>query len=78
VVVARTIRPFLPDLRAVAGRLRTVVLAVDPVPAVLASFRLLETAAVRTSSVFGVFEQRGGVWLAAVLIFALLLWATRA
>jgi len=48
VVVARTIRPFLPDLRAVAGRLRTVVLAVDPVPAVLASFRLLETAAVRT------------------------------
>jgi len=78
VVVARTIRPFLPDLRAVAGRLRTVVLAVDPVPAVLASFRLLETAAVRTSGVFGVFEQRGGVWLAAVLIFALLLWATRA
>ncbi|HEX4744088.1 MAG TPA: hypothetical protein VFW12_05390 [Candidatus Limnocylindria bacterium] len=78
VVVARTLRPFLPDLRAVAGRLRTVVLAVDPVPAVLASFRLLEAGAMRTSSVFGIFEQRGGVWLAALLIFALLLWATRA
>lgn len=78
VVVARTVRPFLPDLRVVAGRLRLVVLAVDPVPAVLASFGLLESAAVRTSRVFGTFEQRGGVWLAALLIFALLLWATRA
>lgn len=78
VVVARTIRPFLPDLRTVAGRLRVVVLAVDPVPAVLASFRLLEAGAIRTSSVFGILEQRGGVWLAAVLIFVLLLWATRA
>lgn len=78
VVVARTMRPFLPDLRTIAGRLRVVVLAVDPVPAVLASFRLLEAAAIRTSSAFGIFEQRGGVWLAALLIFALLLWATRA
>lgn len=78
VVVARTMRPFLPDLRVIAARLRTIVLAVDPVPAVLASFRLLEAAAMRTSAIFGVFEQRGGVWLAAVLIFALLLWATRA
>lgn len=78
VVVARTMRPFLPDLRAVAGRLRTVVLAADPVPAVLAAFRLLESSATRTSAIFGVFEQRGGVWLAALLIFALLLWATRA
>ncbi len=78
VVLARTVRPLLPDLRTVAERLRAVVLAVDPVPAVLASFRLLETAAVRTSGVFGLLEQRGGVWLAALLIFALLLWATRA
>ena len=78
VVVARTMRPFLPDLRTIAGRLRVVVLTADPVPAVLASFRLLEATAVRTSSLFGIFEQRGGVWLAALLILALLLWATRA
>jgi len=77
VVVARTLRPFLPDLRIVAGRLRAIVLVADPVPAMLASFRLLEGGAVRTSAVFGIFEQRGGVWLAALLIFALLLWATR-
>ncbi len=78
VVIARTLRPLLPDLGAVAGRLRPIVLAVDPVPGVLASFRLLERAATRSSAVFGLLEQRGGVWLAALLIFALLLWATRA
>ena len=78
VVVARTLRPFLPDLRTVAGRLHLIVLAVDPVPGVLGSFRLLEAAATRSGSAFGVLEQRGGVWLAALLIVALLLWATRA
>lgn len=77
VVVARTLRPFLPDLGMVAGRLRGVVLAIDPVPAVLLSFRLLETVAVRTSGTFNIFERRAGVWLAALLIFALLVWATQ-
>lgn len=78
VVVARTLRPFLPDLGDIAGRLHAIVLAVDPVPGVLVSFRLLETAATRSSLAFGALEQRGGVWLAALLIVALLLWATRA
>lgn len=78
VVVARTLRPLLPDLGAVAGRLRPIVLAVDPVPGVLASFRLLERAATRSTATFNLLEQRGGVWLAALLIFGLLLWATRA
>lgn len=78
VVVARTLRPFVPDLGRAAGSLVPIVLAVDPVPGVLASFRLLERAATRSSAAFGFIEQRGGVWLAALLIFALLLWATRA
>lgn len=77
VVVSRTLRPFLPDLGAIAGRLRSIVLAVDPVPGVLSSFRLLESAATRSTSAFGFVEQRGGVWLAALLIVVLLLWATR-
>jgi len=78
VVVARTLRPLLPDLGAIAGRLRPIILAVDPVPGVLASFRLLERAATRSTVTFNLLEQRGGVWLAALLIFGLLLWATRA
>jgi len=78
VAVARTLRPLLPDLGAVAGRLRPIVLAVDPVPGVLASFRLLERSATSSTAAFNLLEQRGGVWLAALLIFGLLLWATRA
>lgn len=78
VVVARTLRPLLPDLGAVAGRLRPIVLAADPVPGVLASFRLLERSATRSTAAFNLLEQRGGVWLAALLIFGVLLWATRA
>ena len=60
------------------GRLRPIVLAVDPVPGVLASFKLLERSAIRSTAAFNLLEQRGGVWLAALLIFGLLLWATRA
>lgn len=75
VVLARTLRPFLPDLRLFGGRLRSVVVAADPVPAVLATFRLLEGLSTGASATFSQVEQRGGVWLAAVLILALLIWA---
>ncbi|HET8569951.1 MAG TPA: hypothetical protein VFM93_13305 [Candidatus Limnocylindria bacterium] len=77
VVVARTVRPLLPDLGAVAGGLRTIVAAVDPVPAVIALFRILEGGTGRASAVFGAFEERAGVWLATLLIVGLLVWATR-
>lgn len=78
VVASRTLRASVPDLGVIAGRLRPIVLAVDPVPSMLAAFRLLERGATRSSAAFGIVEQRGGAWLAAVLILALLLWAVRA
>src|SRR5205085_1056782 len=51
--------------------------AADPVPAGAATFRALERAVTVASAGFAVFEQRAGVWLAAVLIVALLVWSTR-
>jgi hypothetical protein len=47
------------------------------VPAGAATFRALERAVTIASAGFAVFEQRAGVWLAAVLIVALLVWSTR-
>ena len=77
VIVARTARPFLPDLRPVAAGLRGVVAAADPVPAMLASYRVLADVSTGSSMLFAAFERRAGVWLAALLIVVLLVWATR-
>lgn len=75
VALARTTRPFIPDLAAFADRIRGVVLLFDPVPALLRGFRATESVATRTTGIFGTLERGGGVWLASVLFFGLLLWA---
>ena len=77
VVVARSIRPFAPDLTPFAARLRAVVAVADPVPAGLATFRALDFVASRSSDGFAAIERRGGVWLAAGLIVVLLVWSVR-
>ncbi len=77
VVVARTVRPLLPDLAPVAGRLQALVAVADPVPPFVATFRMVERATSTASSVFALFERRAGVWLATVLIVALLIWSVR-
>ena len=77
VVVARSIRPFAPDLTPFATRLRAVVAVADPVPAGLAIFRALDLVASRSSDGFAAIERRGGVWLAAGLIGAVLVWSVR-
>jgi hypothetical protein len=77
VIAARMVRPLLPDFVGVAGRLQRFVWAADPVPAGAGAFRALERAVTMASAGFALFEQRAGVWLAAVLITALLIWSTR-
>jgi hypothetical protein len=77
VIAARMLRPLLPDLDTLATRLQRFVWAADPVPTGVAIFRALERAVTVASAGFAVFEQRAGVWLAAVLIVALLVWSTR-
>jgi hypothetical protein len=77
VIVARLLRPLLPNLESFASRLQRFVWAADPVPAGVGAFRVLERAVTISSAGFALFEQRAGVWLAAVLIVALLIWSTR-
>ena len=77
VIAARMLRPLLPDLEVFATRLQRFVWAADPVPTGVATFKALERAVTVASAGFAVFEQRAGVWLAAVLIVALLVWSTR-
>lgn len=77
VISARMLRPLLPDFEAFAARLQRFVWAADPVPTGVATFRVLERTVTAASAGFALFEQRAGVWLAAVLIVALLVWATR-
>ena len=77
IVAARVVRPLLPDMGGLASRLAVVVSIADPVPFIATSFRLIEGAAGRASLVFGLFEQRAGVWLALVIIAAVLSWTTR-
>jgi len=77
VVVARSIRPFVPDLAPFAQRLRGVIAIVDPVPAGHAAFGALDAIASRATATFSLFEQRAGVWLATVLIIAVLVWSVR-
>ena len=77
VVTARAVRVLLPELTALSNRLEAVVSAADPVPIAAASFRALAGSATTASTVFALFEERAGVWLALTLIAALLVWALR-
>ena len=77
VVVGRSTRPFMPDLAPLADRLREVIAIADPVPAGLAAFRALDVAGSWAASGFAAFERRAGVWLATVLIIAVLVWSVR-
>jgi len=77
VVAARLAKPLLPALEPLAARLQSFVWAADPVPAGIAAFGVLERAVTLSSAGFALFEQRAGVWLATVLIVALLVWSAR-
>jgi len=77
VVIARSLRPFMPDLAPFATRLRDVIAIADPVPAGHAAFAALDAITSRTTATFSLFEQRAGVWLATVLIIAVLVWSVR-
>lgn len=76
-VVAGAVRPFLPDTTAIGERLTRLVSVADPVPAAGAAFRALERSATAVSTLFVLFEQRAGVWLALVLIVGVLFWVVR-
>ncbi|MBU6424487.1 MAG: hypothetical protein KGJ98_11495 [Chloroflexota bacterium] len=77
VILARTARPLLPLLERVAARSGPAMRALDPVPIGVGAFGALGAVAERASAAFGLFEQRAGVWLATLLIVALLVWAVR-
>lgn len=77
VVLARIVRPLLPYLEVAAERSGALMRALDPVPIAVGAFRTLEASATSGSRAFALFEQRGGVWLATVLIVGLLVWAVR-
>jgi hypothetical protein len=77
VMVARSVRPFIPDLGPFATRLQQVIAIADPVPAGHAAFAALDIIASRTAAAFNLFEQRAGVWLATLLIVAILVWSVR-
>lgn len=76
-IVAGALRPLLPDTAPIGERLARLVSVADPVPAAAASFRALERSATVVSTVFVLFEQRAGVWLALVLIVGVLFWVVR-
>jgi hypothetical protein len=77
VVIARSVRPFMPDLAPFAIRLRELIAFADPVPAGQGAFTALDAITSRTTAIFNLFEQRAGVWLATVLIIAVLVWSVR-
>ena len=77
VMIARSIRPFMPDLEPIAVRLRELIAVADPVPAGQLAFAALDAITSRTASIFNLFEQRAGVWLATLLIIAVLVWSVR-
>ena len=77
VVVARSLRPFMPDLAPFAERLRAAIALADPVPAGQAVFTALDAIISRGTAAFNLFERRAGVWLATVLIIAVLVWSVR-
>lgn len=77
VVGARAARPLVPYLEAAAERAQRTAAALDPVPAGVAAFRVIDVTASRASALFVLFEQRAGVWLATIVIVALLVWSVR-
>ncbi|MDQ2950896.1 MAG: hypothetical protein M3R54_01390 [Chloroflexota bacterium] len=77
VVAAGAVRPLLPDTAPIGERLARVVSIADPVPVAASAFRALERSATAVSTLFVLFEQRAGVWLALVLIVGVLFWAVR-
>ena len=77
VVIARSLRPFVPDLARFAERLGSFMAVADPVPAGQAAFSALDAIVSRTTATFNLFEQRAGVWLATVLIIVVLVWSVR-
>ena len=77
VMIARSIRPFMPDLEPLGVRLRELIAVADPVPAGQLAFAALDAITSRTASIFNLFEQRAGVWLATLLIVAVLVWSVR-
>ena len=77
VVAAGAVRPLIPDAAPVAALLARVVSIADPVPVAAASFRTLERSATLVSTVFALFEERAGVWLALVLIVGVMFWVVR-
>ena len=76
-VLARTVRPLLPYFEIVAERSGPAMRALDPAPIALGAFSVLEAVTTRASAAFALFERRGGVWLATVLIVALMIWSVR-
>lgn len=77
VVLARTVRPLLPYFELAAERSGPAMRALDPAPVAVGAFRAVEAAATHASVAFGLFERRAGVWLAAAVIVALLVWSVR-
>jgi len=58
-----------------ASFLRRALTAADPVPGALLFYRVLEYLSSRVAFAFTLFEERGGVWLATLLIGLTLIWA---
>ena len=77
VVVAGAVKPLLPDTAPIGTALARVVSIADPVPVAAGAFRTLERSATLVSTVFNLFEQRAGVWLALVLIVGVMFWMVR-
>jgi hypothetical protein len=76
-VLAGAVRPMLPATAPFGQRLALVVSFADPVPFAAAAFSALERSASTATSLFALFEQRAGVWLAVVLIAGVLVWVVR-
>ena len=76
-VVSGALRPLLPDLAPLGTRLARTIAVADPVPVAALAFRTLERSATAVSTVFALFEERAGVWLALVLIAGVVVWAVR-
>ena len=77
VVVAGAVRPLLPDTAPIGAALANVVAIADPVPVAASAFRALERSATLVNTVFTLFEQRAGIWLALVLIIGVMFWVVR-
>src|SRR5205814_401710 len=76
--IAGTLFAFLTTVIVAVLAAAPIVAAVaDPVPVAALAFRTLERSATAVSTVFALFEERAGVWLALVLIVGVVVWAVR-